>query len=117
MTTTSLQTIKKIFDKNFAAWDLVLPEASLREQTPGSISQSGWTINYRYGRDHDQPYLEYFATHRMTNDTLNRIYADGREELLGFCQEFYLAGDVQAQQQYYQHNRRFYEDVEKRGLL
>jgi hypothetical protein len=52
----------------------------------------------------------------MTNDTLNRIYADGRQELVGYCQEFFLANDEQAERAYYEHNRRFYEEVKRRGL-
>jgi hypothetical protein len=109
-------SIKRIFDRRFAAWDIVLPAESLTELRRGSIVRNGWTINYQYGNSEGICYLEYFASHRMTNDTLNRIYADGREELLGYCQEFYAADNDQAQQEYYQHNRQFYEEVKRRGL-
>ncbi len=44
----------------------------------------------------------------MTNDTLRRIYADGREELVDARQEFYSANDLSSKQAYYEHNRRFY---------
>jgi hypothetical protein len=79
--------------------------------------KNGWTINYQYGESEGTPYLECFASHRMTNDTLNRIYPDGREELVGYCQEFYLADSEQAEREYYQQNRQFYEDVRSKGLL
>jgi hypothetical protein len=116
MTSISLDTIKQTFDRKYAAWSLVLPEASLSARSPGSINKNGWTVNYRYGSEGGQDHLEYFASHRMTNDTLNRIYDDGREEVLGYCQEFHLADNEQAEQAYYEHNRKFYEDVKKRGL-
>src|SRR5687767_7276645 len=114
--TNPLKTIKQTFDLKYAAWELVLPEASLRDRSAGSINKNGWLIKYQYGSQHGQDYLEYFATHRMTNDTLNRIHADGREEILGYCQEFYEANNKQAEQAYSEHNRKFYEEVKRKGL-
>jgi hypothetical protein len=52
----------------------------------------------------------------MTNDTLNRIWEDGTAELLGYCQEFYLARDEEAKRAYLEHNRQFYQMVEEKGL-
>ncbi len=113
---SSLKKIKPVFDKKYAAWGIVLPEASLKDQARGSISYNGWTINYQFGMEGGQRYLEYFASHRMTNDTLNRICADGREEVLGYCQEFYLAGNPKAEQDSIAHNHEFYETVKSKGL-
>lgn len=115
-TATSLRTIKQIFDNYYLTWDIVLPAENLSERRRGSIVKNGWTINYLYGVAEGIEYLEYFASHRMTNDTLNRIYADGREELIGYCQEFYVAGNEQAKQEYLQHNHEFYEEVKRKGL-
>lgn len=116
MNTTPLEIIKQTFDKRYATWELVLPTDSLKTRSPGSIIKNGWTINYHYGFEHEEIYLEYFASHRMTNDTLNRIYANGREELVGYCQEFFQANNPQAEQAYYDHNRKFYEAVKSKGL-
>jgi hypothetical protein len=113
---SSLKKIKQVFDKKYAAWGIALPDESLKDQARGSVSYNGWTINYQFGTEHGQRYLEYFASHRMTNDTLNRIYADGREEVLGYCQEFYLAGNPKAEQDSIAHNRGFYEIVKSKGL-
>lgn len=112
----SMQKIKAAFDRRFAHWDITLPAGSLAERRPGSIVKAGWTINYQFGTADGMDCLDYFASHRMTNDTLNRIYADGREELLGECQEFYKANDPRAQQAYLEHNRSFYAEVKRRGL-
>jgi hypothetical protein len=111
-----LEAIKRIFDRRFSAWDITLPAEDLAALRRGSIRQNGWAINYQFGQAEGASYLEYFASHRMTNDSLNRIYADGREELVDYCQEFFLADSEQAEQAYYQHNRRFYEEVKRRGF-
>jgi len=111
-----LTTIQGIFDQQFAPWDITLPAESMVTLQPGSITSRGWTINYLFGKADGLPYLEYFASHRMTNDTLNRIYADGRRELIGYCQELFPADDPQTEAAYYQHNRQFYEEVKRKGL-
>lgn len=112
----ALSRIKGTFDTCFATWEIVLPAEDLAEMRPGSIASRGWTINDQFGIAEGIPYLEYFASHRMTNDTLNRIYADGRQELVGYCQEFFAVDDPQAEAAYHQHNRHFYQDVARRGL-
>lgn len=110
-------SIKRTFDETFARWGIVLPEEDAARRAGGSIGKAGWCINYRFGAEGGIEYVEYFASHRMTNDTLNRIYEDGREEVVGYCQEFFAADDPQAERDYYAHNRRFYEEVKSRGLL
>ncbi|HEV2707291.1 MAG TPA: hypothetical protein VGV59_15325 [Pyrinomonadaceae bacterium] len=109
--------IKQAFNEEFKSWNIVLPEDDLKERRRGSITKAGWSINYRFGREGGLEYLEYFATHRMTNDTLNRIYENGSREVVGYVQEFYAADDPQAERDYFAHNTKFYEEVKSRGLL
>ena len=109
--------IKQAFDKQFEPWGIVLPEADLKERRKGSINKGGWSINYRFGTEGGLEYIEYFATHRMTNDTLNRIYENGKWEVVGYCQEFYVVGDPQAERDYFAHNSKFYEEVKSKGLF
>jgi len=52
----------------------------------------------------------------MTNDTLTRIYEDGTTEVVGYCQVFYQADDLQAEKEYLEHNRNFYNRVDELGL-
>jgi hypothetical protein len=115
--TNPLQVIKHTFDRRFAAWGIELPPGLTLDQPPASIFKNGWIINYRLVTEAGGEVLEFFASHRMTNDTLNRIYSDGREELVGSCQQFYLAGDPNAERNYLDHNRAFYETVKRRGLF
>ena len=109
--------IKEIFNQRFQRWDIHLPEEDLHQRRKGQIQAQGWTINYCFDSENGREYLEYFASHRMTNDTLNRIYEDVTTELVGYCQEFYLADDSRAEEAYLEHNRNFYRMVREAGLL
>jgi hypothetical protein len=111
-----MDKIKTTFDQRFQRWLIRLPLDDLENRRSGSIQEQGWLINYRFGREENQDFLEYFASHRMTNDTLNRIWDDGTLEVIGYCQEFYLADNQDAQQAYLDHNRRFYQQVKESGL-
>lgn len=114
---TSIDTIKEIFDASYARLGASLPIENLRQRKAGSIDDdSGFMINYRFGQENGVEYLEFFVSHRMTNDTLRRIYADGREEIIGYCREFYLDNNEQDKEAYYEHNRKFYALVREKGL-
>jgi hypothetical protein len=113
---TSLYRIKEIFDERFRSWQISLPLEDLRGRKRGSIHKEGWTIHYLFGSENGREYLEYFASHRMTNDTLNRIDEDGAASRVGCCQEFYEANNPQAEREYTEHNRAFYREVQEKGL-
>ena len=114
----SVKTIKQIFDRRYAYWEIALPVTDPPELSRGSLIGRGLSINYLFGIGEDGIlYLEYFVSDRRTNDTLNRIYADGREELIDENQVFYVADDEGAREAFDRNNRAFYEEVERRGLL
>ena len=108
--------IKQRFDEKYRQWQIEIPPDDLTSRQSGVLQQDGWTIRYTFGREGERAYMDYFASHRMTNDTLNRIYSDGTCELLGYCMEFYLANDPQAKREYLRHNRAFYALVKALGL-
>jgi hypothetical protein len=110
------QRAKAAFDARFAPWQVELPAADLANRRRGTIRQNGWTIHYRFDRENDREFIEYFASHRMTNDTLQRIYSDGEYALVAACQEFYDEGNPSAYQAYLTTNRRFYTLVHDLGL-
>ena len=112
-----MQLIKSAFDQRFKRWGLTLSEEIVDQHQSGTIQQGGWTINFHFVMTEGQGYLEYFASHRMTNDTLNRIYADGRYELVDACQEFHLVNDKTNEHAYIEQNRNFYANVKSLGLL
>src|SRR5688500_4841682 len=100
-----MEKIKETFEQRFERWQIQLPSDDLANHRNGSIRQQGWLINYRFGREDNRDFLEYFASHRLTNDTFNRIWQDGTAEIIGYCQEFFLADNPEAEQAYLEHNR------------
>jgi len=105
------------FRKQFSHWHISLPEQDQEIRTAGSIQQAGWTIRYHFGVEDGRECLEYFAGHRMTNDRLVRIYADGSSETLDACQEFYSPQDPDGETNMIRHNREFYRKVKELGLM
>lgn len=74
--------IAETFAESFSTWGIELPEGAVERGQPGLVRQAGWTIRFIVGADEEGPYLEYYATHRMTNDTRVRIHGSGRTEAL-----------------------------------
>ena len=67
--------IEERFAEYFANWDIRLPEDATQLEEPGLIQEGGWTIRYVFDDDAGGSYLEFYATHRMTNDRRVRIYS------------------------------------------
>jgi hypothetical protein len=108
--------IRDAFAAAFASWpELRLPVAARRGE-PQELRGGGWWVSYRLDLEGDDPSLTYFAHHRMSDDELCRIDSAGRRETLGTAQLFYVADDPGAEQEYYEHNRGFYEQVDRLGL-
>ena len=74
--------IESTFAKSFAHWDITLPEEDIKDKRNGHIQSEGWLIQYCFGKDENGEYLDYYATHKMTDDSHIRIYADGTQETL-----------------------------------
>ena len=108
--------IRDAFAGKFATWpELRLPPTAPIGE-PRELRGGGWWVSYRVDLEAEQPALTYFAHHRMTDDELCRIDAQGRSETLGAAQLFYLADEPDAKDDYFEHNRRFYEQVDRLGL-
>jgi len=98
------EAIKRAFDGYFAGYRLSLPSECLNTVS-GGFQQNGWDVHYRFGVEDGTGFLECFATHRMTNDRLYRIYADGRVDLIDSSSDGMMP----------EHDRRFYAEVRRRG--
>src|SRR4051794_7423194 len=69
------------FNRFFAHWDIGIAPADVTPGAHRTIQASGWTTTYRVDPDDaGLPCLEFYATHRMTNDRRHRIWADGHVE-------------------------------------
>ena len=84
----SREIIKRAFDRMFEHWGIVLPDDFDCDSLPRSVGERGWTINVRYVPDLGDGGLEVFASHRMTNDSLERIESDGSVTTIKSCAPF-----------------------------
>jgi hypothetical protein len=114
--------IREVFERTFSRWELQLPAGAIERAEAGGIQRAGWTVRYIFGADDEGSYLEYYATHRMTNDTRVRIYGSGRSEELDAIWEFASwdptkPGDEErANREYREHNQRLAEELKRLGL-
>ena len=114
--------IAAAFAESFSAWSIALPEGAVGRGEPGVIHQAGWTIRFIFSADEEGSYLEYYATHRMTNDTRVRIYGSGRTEALDAIWEMFVwdpkvPGDEdRARREYHDHNSRIAQELKRLGL-
>jgi hypothetical protein len=117
-----MNLIADIFAKSFAHWEIILPEDDIRTRHSGYIQYAGWLIQYCFGIDETGvEYLDYYAAHRMTDDSHRRIYGDGREESLPSLSSMFLVSDdpVKAKRlkgEYEEHNRKVVELLKEKGF-
>ena len=120
----TMENIESNFASDFQHWNIRLPSDDVEARRPGKLHQAGWTIRYLFGTEGDSEYLDYYATHRMTNDRHVRIYSNGKTESLETPQEFsvFPADADEATRQkitndYQAHNRAIYQRLQEKGFL
>ena len=74
--------VETIFNEDFSHWNISLPRENLQQRKRGKINKAGWAIWYLFGSDEKGEYLDYYSSHRMTNDSHVRIYFDGTSHYL-----------------------------------
>jgi hypothetical protein len=77
-----IEMIADTFAKRFDHWKIKIPEENLKNRRGGYIQEGGWLIQYCFGTDENSEYLDYYAAHRMTDDSHVRIYEDGTKKAL-----------------------------------
>jgi hypothetical protein len=85
-----MKGIEKRFNDEFSPWDIWLPEEEVANRRRGKIIEAGWAIWYLFDSDEKGEYLDYYASHRMTSDRHDRIYANGNQEALPVLQRLKL---------------------------
>lgn len=78
----SIETIARVFAEYFEPWRIRLTKRTLERRSRGHIQRAGWLIQYCFGKDERGEFLDFYASHRMTNDRHVRIREDGSMELL-----------------------------------
>jgi hypothetical protein len=105
--------IKQEFEAYFEPWGIQLAPEKLVRKARGTIQEAGWHIEYLLSADQKGDYLDYYASHRMTNDRHWRIYADGSMVGLPEIEEMYTSGDEEA---FFKRNREVSEMLKAKGF-
>ncbi len=81
--------IRAAFAAEFRNWSLELPEGAEALGVGHVENSDGWSIQYRFGRNGEEVYMDVYARHRMTNARLYRYHHDGRSETLGLSADMF----------------------------
>ncbi len=84
----TMKGVESQFNEYFAAWKIFLPSDDLANRRRGSILQAGWSIWYLFGSGEGGEFLDFYASHRMTNDRHVRLHENGASEELPAIMEF-----------------------------
>ena len=116
--------IEGVFADYFSNWDIRLPTESIQERQPGEIQSHGWNIQYKFGTDDEgRGYLDFYASHRMTNDRHERIYTTGEIKGLPATKEMIIyppnateSQKDQARREQLEHNREVWKELRRKGF-
>ena len=114
--------IESCFNSIFSNWKISLPRDDCYNHRCGKLVKSDWVIFYLFGKDDTGKYLDYYASHRMTDDSHSRIYANGHRESLPSLLSFRLCSenpeeDAQLEAGFYAENKRIEIMLKEKGFI
>ena len=117
----TIEDVVREFEKGYAHWELTIPPESVTAREQGGFVNKGWTIFFKFGVENDVEYMDYYASHRMTNDRHERLYADGRSRGLPTYQEMHRVVESEEEneritQDFYAYNRVVGELLAEKGF-
>ena len=109
------------FNTQFERWKICLPPEDVAQRKRGRIVKAGWAIWYMFGSDEQGEYLDFYASHRMTNDQHVRIYADGQGQLLPTISSMHGCSsdpkeNARLEAEYFAENQRVAELLKVKGF-
>jgi len=112
-----MELIKKEFEAYFSNWKIELPDKNLNDRLNGYLNKSGWLIQYCFGIENGMEYLDFYASHRMTNDRHIRIYENGETEgLPSYWESFVVDSDGQGKKKYEENNKKVTKMLIEKGF-
>ena len=118
----AIEDVVSKFKDYFSRWEITLPSEAVENRDSGMIVQLGWTVFFLFGIEDDVEYLDFYASHRMTNDRHHRFYADGREDWLDSYETGYQVGETAEEtetnrREFYEYNRMVGKLLEEKGFV
>lgn len=116
-----MSIIETEFNRRFSHWDIQLPPEDLEGRRSGYIAKAGWAIWYLFGSNEGRDYLDYYSSHRTTDDTHMRIYADGTAEQLPAIASFRFVSrdpveDARLKAEFFNRNQEVARMLEEKGF-
>ncbi len=117
----AIDDVVRNFEKGFANWNITLPPELVEAREAGLIVSGGWTIFYKFGFEGEMEYMDYYASHRMTNDGHVRLYADGTSRGLPSYREGWILGETERdsellEKEFYAYNQAVAELLAEKGF-
>lgn len=116
-----MRSIEERFRRTFAHWGFAMPPEGLEARRHGKIVASGWAIWYLFGSDERGGYLDYYASHRMTDDRHVRLREGSPAEQLPTIETFLIRSrdpeeDARLKAKYLERNRRSGRILREKGF-
>ena len=109
--------IAEAFNNYFDTFPIRIAVEDIVVGTRRTLRRDGWAITYRVDEDADgRPTLEFYATHRMTNDRHVAISADGQLEHLDAIKEYLIISGPESAAEFHAHNDNIEDRLRSRGL-
>jgi hypothetical protein len=110
--------IAEAFNDYFGRFEIRITPEDVGVGMRRTIRQDGWAITYRVDPDYSGlPTLEFYATHRMTNDRHVVIAADGSIDHLDAIKEYLIISGPESVAEFHAHNDNIEQRLQSRGLL
>lgn len=108
------------FNEYFSNWEITLPDDAETHMGQGQIVKRGWTIKFLFGENDQGKFLDFYAAHRMTNDSHVRIRTDGSTEGLPALPDGLIvkAGEdpAEAERQFHEESKRVTQLLQDKGF-
>lgn len=116
-----MSEIEGQFRRDFESWSIALPPEDVKERRRGKILAAGWAIWYLFGTDERGEYLDYYASHSMTEDRHVRLREDDTGEELPAVVGMRMVSrdpeeDARLEAEYFEENRRVAKMLEEKGF-
>jgi len=116
-----MKLVEDQFNSTFARWKILLPSGDVENRHRGKIVKAGWAIWYLFGSDKKGEFLDYYASHRMTNDRHVRIYSSGEMKGLPVIREMRICSkdpeeDKRLETKFCAANQRVERLLKKKGF-